>query len=498
MGRRGATYEARLEVLVNLCYRLSLEQGFINPKNLVNELNLSDRMIRTYVNDLLTLDVLQYQGDNKYAFNLSVVEEPAPLNTPSLIQPSILQRVLNKKSALTTSEPNLVQTKVEQIFTKMERVFRFPEALGDKVKTLKVADIDLSLLRQYRVDSILGDRLVQPLVHLPDPLEDFILMGSAATYKLDILRIYDFALMTISFLAASGVAMVFQKNKRDIRETYAITRPQIERFVRTEPFQRVDPFYDMYHDFPELLQAGRSIASRFLSEQLHIQTILDLLNSEWFEERKTNQAVPIIFKKGALSPHGFIVRGKTLSNLQKQTTKAFYELIGKVRKEGILLVGVTVHPRDDVFFKLSKNLLKADIGQMDDLNFFKQIMADLDVTCLIERVKEKSKPKLSQVYEFYTRQKQDVAKIEFYSVNNPLIEREQILRYLRPVFTLHPQKPREAGPSVTNQADVFAQEKLGTISDEITNAIHYGINHMLAKAQENFEVDLQRKYLEEE
>ena len=495
MGRRGSTYEARLEVLVNVCYRLSLEQGYVDPNDLAEELNLSSRMIRNYINDLLTLNVLQYRGENKFAFNLRIADEPSIYDRSSIVPKPILERILNKRSSLAIQEPDEVQTKIEKIFNKMERVLRFPEDLGNKVRQLDLSSVDNKLLHKYRIDSLRGNRLVEPIVDYTIDLDNLIMIGSSATQKMEMLNVNDFALMTISFLASSSVAMVFQKNKRDERETHAITRPQIEKFIGKEPFQRVDPFYDMYYDFPELLMAGRSIASRFLSELLHVQTILDLLNSEWFERRKEDYLVPIIFKKGVLSPHGFIVQGKTLSDLQKRAVKAFYELIEKVRKEKILLAGVSIHPRDDVFFKMSKDLLDTDIGQMNDINFFKQIMANQDVTCLVERTKERGKPKLRSVYEFYTKEKENVAKVEFYSVKDPLHERETILRYLRPTFTIHPTKKMIAGSNVTNQADIYADEKLKTLSRQITHAIQYGFAKVFDESNYNFLADLDQKHV---
>ena len=128
-------------------------------------------------------------------------------------------------------------------------------------------------------------------------------------------------------------------------------------------------------------------------------------------------------------------------------------------------------------------------------NFFKQIMVNQDVTCLVERTKERGKPRLRSIYEFYTKEKENIAKIEFYSVKDPLSERETILKYLRPTFTKHPTKKMEAGSNVTNQADIYADEKLKTISRQITQAIQYGFAKVLEDSNYNFLTDLHQKHV---
>lgn len=500
MGRRGATYEARLSVLVNTCYSLTVKQGFISSEDLVKESNLSSRMIREYLNDLLALNILVYTGNNQYKINYEIlIEDP---NDKLLMkeEETLLNKFLLSRRKSVFTEANQVQEKVETIFNKMEKVLRYPEKLSKQIQSINMINIDQQITKDLGIKEIVGNSFIEQLVTTNSDIKNIIHIGSAVRHKMETLNLNEFLTMTLSYLASSAVGMINDGQKRDEVNTYTITRPQLENLSEFQPFDRIEPFYEMFQDFPELLTAGRSIATRYLADMLHNKTIIDMLRSEWFKEKQEYSPSTIIFKKGVLSPHGFIVHGKVLSDIQKRSVNSFYDLYKEIKNKKVKLVGITTKPRDNAYFKLSTKLLDVNIGQMDDLNLFNQIMKNNQVSCIFDRRGERGKLEFPiPIYEFYTKQSNTVVKIEFISQSKrPMQDRKEVTENLLKNFSLTPKERYSRGPNTTIQADIYADKKLNDIKRIITAQFEYGFHKMFEKANENFVKDLNKEIMRED
>ncbi|MGQ9721239.1 MAG: hypothetical protein ACUVXA_07960 [Candidatus Jordarchaeum sp.] len=75
MGRTGLTYRARLTLVLNACLEIFTEQGVVNVASLADRVDLTERAVKDYLDDLSNLDVLTYEGAGKYRGNTSRIDD---------------------------------------------------------------------------------------------------------------------------------------------------------------------------------------------------------------------------------------------------------------------------------------------------------------------------------------------------------------------------------------------------------------------------------------
>ncbi len=466
MGRTGSTYKARLQSLMNQCLQLYLENGYIDPVMLAEREELSSRMLRDYLNDLLHLQILKYVGNNRYVLNTQLFrtlgdEELEWIRSPVL---SVDSLAASTKFFDALSEVDNLQEKIQSIYEKMKLLYVFPEELR---KTLSTEPLDANLMKKIekrRIKNVIGKYLVEKNVIKALPLRDLLIVGSSAKYDSFNYKIgAGAAILTITILASAAYGQYFHKEpqKTEAFRPYVMQLPEIHRFEGYEPYGKDDPFYEMLHDFPELLYFGRSLAIRFLSNILQWQSNLELLKV--LEKEGVPLKNSVWFFRGTLSPHGFVTMGKKLKTLQQKAHQLFYTFADKAREHGLYIVGVSAVPKDDIFFSLANHLLvktgyiEEPLDKMSDNIFLNQVMHDKDVTCLIERTPELSKPSLEGTYEFFWKDYETLLKLEFISVeDDPLKERNYIASILSSAFTLKPFRGASSGPSATIQAEIIA------------------------------------------
>ncbi|MFX0066073.1 MAG: hypothetical protein ACFFC7_28230, partial [Candidatus Hermodarchaeota archaeon] len=237
MGRQGATYRARITNLIHICVELSNEEGYIEAQRLAEKAGLTDRMIRTYLNDLLVLQILEYDGSGKYHISQTLtkeIEERLFEPTSTLSVETLANSPTYMKNLL---ELEAVQEKVQDIFKKMEYVFRFPTQLRQELLTKKIPSDEAALLKHIQVRQIIGDTLVFPDKTPYKPL-DAIIPGSASIVKMQNFRLADFSFLSLTLIAASGFGAIYRQNRIVHEESLFVNRPILKRFSGTEPLDK--------------------------------------------------------------------------------------------------------------------------------------------------------------------------------------------------------------------------------------------------------------------
>ncbi|MEM3664361.1 MAG: hypothetical protein QXW47_10495 [Candidatus Jordarchaeales archaeon] len=465
MGRTGSTYRARLVMVFHACLELQSVDGEVRVGRLAERVDLTERAVKDYLDDLSSLGVLSYRGAGRYVVNEGFVKS---LGEDLLFEPSssvvIDEGLLH--AGLVGVEP--VSRKVQRVLRKLE----FPLVSGEEVRERLVAARVGDYVFPVR---LLGDGLVLPRFAGDVLLDGVWVAGSAPAHSVHNFVLGDFSVLTVVCLSVGGFVGLFEGGVLDHERSVRRRIPDLHSFRGVEPFEEGDPFFEFSTDFPELLQAGRSIAARYLREIQHYRMGIRLV--EEFGDK-----FDFYFRLGSLVPHGFLVASKVLVKLRDKCNRLFYDLVRVASEKGVTLVGVSPVSMDNVFFRACSQVLGKIPGKTNDLNFLSIVLRDGDSTCLIERGEEKGKPPVRDVYEFYLSRKGIVTKYEFVS-RDPLSDHKRVADVAYTLTTAPLREREEAGPSVVSVARQEAAFNLSSLERSVELSLRAGFLGMLEKIQ---------------
>ncbi|MFQ5976955.1 MAG: hypothetical protein ACE5OZ_02340 [Candidatus Heimdallarchaeota archaeon] len=485
LGRRGSTYRARIDVLIRTCLELAREDGTIRTAKLANRLRLSDRMIRDYMTDLQILRILKYVGPGTYQPNqeITLITDTDPFDFP---ETSVsLERLLTSPRYIhALKEIDSIQEKVNHVFKKMEYTYTLPDEIRTALRKSTLEQTGIALA-DFEKAKFLGDFLIQPERATSAYLDNIVIPGSASTKSLSHIRLLDFSLLTVALMTASSYATLFKRNSLSENHNRFVDIPQLQRFEGTAPFRKPDTFYEMVTDFPELLMTGRSIAARFLTEITQLQADLEMLKR--LDEQPLGEYLPVYLRKGSMTPHGFLVIAPSLRRLQRECRRLLKDLLEFAYSRGIILAAVSSQPRDDFFFRVACETLGKNLGQMNDLLFFNQILIDGDITCLVENHSKKGKPPIPNTFDFYMKRGDIVVKTEFQAINEPLLDQKTLTELLMSLISPRPNERFSPGPSIVLQAEMRATNHRQMLENRVHSALHFGFQQLLDVSQQNYD-----------
>jgi hypothetical protein len=457
MGRTGSTYRARLTLILNACLEIFSERGVVDVASLADRVDLTERAVKDYLDDLSNLDILTYEGAGRYRVNTSRVDDVAG---ELLFEPKSSVLVEDFVGQDFAAQAEVVSDKVRRLLEKLD----FPKILGGEVRErlcgVRVEDSGFA-------DCLLGETLVLPKFAGDLFLDNVFVCGSASAHRLEHWALLDFSLLSVVALSSGAYLGFFDKNFLDQGKSLSRYFPDLHSYRGLEPFVEGEPFFEMSTDFPELLEAGRSIAARYLREIQHYRLAIEMI--EEFGDR-----FQVFFRLGSLAPHGFMVYSRELVRLRDRCHELYYSFLEAAGKRGVVPVGVVPISMDNFFFKIVRGVLKRDLGSTNDLNFLSMVLRDGDSTCLIRRGREKGKPPTEDIYEFYVMKKPFVTKYEFVS-KNPLEDQKRIADLAYSLSSI-PLKARfEGGPSVVSSAKNVAMVNLEQLMRAVKGSIKTGI-----------------------
>ncbi len=517
MGRSTSTYRARLSVVFDACQRLEQEHGYVNPEMLQEALGLSERMVREYLKDLSNLGVLTYVGGSKYQLNGALVtrivnelattdEEDTWFARPTLDLEKVLLHPTHRQ-VLQQVNPTL--RKVKDIFKKMELLYIFPDQLRHELTKLNLKDLyrDKKFpLLDGKIEAIHGERFIEnvktmgvPLLCLPEERQDlvdkFVFVGTAATDHKEHVKFHHFSVITVSMLSASGVVQQFEKGRLKDGQYIQLDYPRLEIMDESvdEGLQSTtEPFYELLSDFPELIFLGRNLAVRYLRTILHFELSLALLKR--LQEESLDLSRVVWMHRGGLLPHGFVTGGRTLERLKQRSWQLFQSFQKKCLDHGIVVMGISRIPRDDMFYRLAnlslqlKGIIPRSLERMSDAIFLDQIMKNGDVTCLITRGKERSKPVIPELKEWYWKDHGGVIRIEHLTGTTEeqqlIAERNTLALVLSNLYLKKVGGEPHGEPSVLATALTASRRWLNFLTQQVLTTIQVAAEDLRNKAQQ--------------
>jgi len=445
LGKVPATYRARLSTLISLCLEIETEYGYVDARLLAKKAGLTDRAVRDYINDLLSLGILVYAGGGRYRVNRDLVEsvlrlyytEPSvQLRIEDFITPSFVQSILRTKE---------LDDKVRRVLGKLNLELIFSGTLRDKIRDLRI--------REGEYGPLVGDRVVMRGVARDVVLDDVWVPGSFSAKHLAHYGLGYYALISIVYLSAGVYIGYFEKNVLNDHKSIKRVVPELIPFEERQPFVPGDPFYEISTDFPELLDAGRRLAARLLKEILHYHLDLRML-------KEYGDMFDVYFRSGTLVPHGFFVQAKKLVQLKDECHDLFYRLVDLGRKKGVIVAGITPFSVDNILLRTVEEMLNTKIADTNDINFLMNVLENGDTTCLIKREREKGKPQIEGYYEFYIKCRDFVVRVDFVSHEDPWAEYEKLRDLVYSTFVTPPRPGMYPGPGVVNGAQELAYRNL--------------------------------------
>jgi len=470
LGRTGSTYRARLTLVLNACLEVYTQQGVVDVNTLAEKMDLTERAVKDYLDDLSNLEILTYEGAGRYRVNRERVDE---VTSELFFEPRSMLTIEDFVDQGVAAQAELVSVseKVQRLLEKLDLPRVLEGETRERLSRVRVEDSGFA-------DVLLGETLVSPRFAEDVVLDDVYVCGSASAHRLEHWALLDFSILSVAALSSGAYLGFFDKNILDQNRSISRYVPDLHSYRGTEPFAEGDPFFEMSTDFPELLEAGRSIAARYLREIQHYR-----LGMEVIEEH--GDKFQVYFKLGSLAPHGFIVYSKELVRLRDRCHEEYYRLLKTARKNGVIPVGVSPVSMDNFFFNISRRVLGEKggrLGSTNDLNFLSMVLEDGDATCLIRRGHEKGKPPTEDNYEFYLMKKPFVTKYEFVS-KNPL-EDQKLVADLAFSLSTSPLRHRfEGGPSVVSSAKSVAVVNLEQIMRAVKGSLKTGLMGMWDELQ---------------
>ncbi|MEM3594281.1 MAG: hypothetical protein QXS27_06110 [Candidatus Jordarchaeaceae archaeon] len=459
MGRTGSTYRARLTLILNACLEIFAEQGVVDVASLADRVDLTERAVKDYLDDLSNLDILTYEGAGKYRVNTDRIDD---VTDELLFEPksTVLVDDFVGQDVAAQAELVSVSDKVRRLLEKLD----FPKILGSEVREklcgVKVVDTEFG-------DCLIGETLVLPKFAGELFLDNVFVCGSASAHRLEHWALLDFSVLSVVALSSGAYLGFFDRNILDQGKSLSRYVPDLHSFGGLEPFVEGEPFFEMSTDFPELLEAGRSIAARYLREIQHYRLAIEMLE-------EYGDKFQVYFRLGSLAPHGFMVYSRELVRLRDRCHELYYKFLETAGNCGVVPVGVVPISMDNFFFKVVRKVLGKELGSTNDLNFLSMVLEDGDSTCLIRRGHEKGKPPTKDSYEFYVMKKPFVTKYEFVS-KNPIEDQKRVADLAYSLSSI-PLKARfEGGPSVVSSAKNVATVNLEQLMRAVKGSIKTGV-----------------------
>ena len=400
-------FRERLNSVLRTCLRLAESRGSFTVGDVALELGISERAAREYLEDLRVLGYLEYVGGGAYELRLSeasrllkaLEEDPLASATVDLMVPAdkVLSVMSNRR----------VFDKVRKL---LERIGGWPGDLAEvRDRILKVHPSDVGL------DGVVaGDKLIlTSRDYVPIFLHD-IVIGGVSTCELKIDYVFrNLFPLSVVFIAAAGEGMKYMMGDYEI--SWHVWRPRLERFQGSEPFDEDEPFYELASEMPELLEAGRRIAARLLTESTKIKVCDDLIN----KISKVKSKYYWVFMDGTLKLHGFVLgnMSRRLKALWEEVNSQFENLARKAMEHDIRLVGVVSKPYGSTMSKAIADYLNLKGYHASDFHFFSLVLQEGDATAPIRVPEERGKEEPSDAawYELYWKPKEGytVLKLEF-------------------------------------------------------------------------------------
>lgn len=465
MGRTGSTYRARLAMVFYACLELQSADGEVRVGRLAERVDLTERAVKDYLDDLVSLGFLSYRGAGRYVVNEDFARR---VGEDLFFEPSYTSVIEDFGGLQAGLVGGPVSKKVLRVLKKLEFPMVSGEEVREKLAGTAVEGRDLPV-------RLLGERLVLPGFAGDVFLDGVYVAGSAPAHSIRNMALFDFTVLTVVCMSVGGFVGFFERGVLNPDKSVRRRVPDLHAFKGFEPFGEGDPFFEFSTDFPELLHAGRSIAARYLREIQHYRLGIRLL--EEFGDK-----FDVYFRLGSLVPHGFLVASKTLAKLRDTCNKLFYELVRVAREKGVTLVGVSPTSADNIFFRVCSRVLGGIPGRANDLAFLSLVLKDGDSTCLIERGEEKGKPPVKDVYEFYLSRRGIVTKYEFVS-RDPLSDHKKVASLAYTLTSAPLRESIEAGPSVVSVARQEALNNLLSLEKSVEVSLKAGLLSMLEKVQ---------------
>jgi len=203
----------------------------------------------------------------------------------------------------------------------------------------------------------------------------------------------------------------------------------------------------------------------------------------WFLENYADK-FDVLFRAGSLVPHGFVVESKKLIELKNKMLDLFYKLIRVARENDVLIVGVTHRIHDNIFAKTVERALGKKFSTTTDDNFLQLVMEDGDVTGLIFREREKGRPKVSNWYEFYMKNSNDIIRFDFIAFHDPFEDYEKIRDLAFSSWIPAPTKGLYPGPSPISTSQVMAKTKTFELDKTISALFSGALKSYLTELEE--------------
>ncbi|MCD6509758.1 MAG: hypothetical protein J7L11_05140 [Thermoprotei archaeon] len=453
-----ATYRDRLTTVLQVCIEVQVEKGFIRVRDVAERLGITERATRDYLNDLEGLGFLKYEGSGLYKLVRDSISELAEMIKESPIFTLSVDEFI-PLTTLDMAKRTGIERKISKIFERLG--FHISKAREIRESLLKSSPSELGVSDVIKGDRIIHDKSYYALLYL----HNISIGGETSEYLLSNYLLKNLFPLSISYIAACAVYSSYEWNM--LAKSQIFLRPRIEQYAEREPYEENELFYELSTEYPELLIFGRKIASRLLKEIQRYSACADLLE---------NTDAKILFTKGSLIPHGFILARdcKRLAHLHDKVTRAFKALLQRASKNDTLIVGVSTSPRDMRFFKAIEDKLDLKGARTNDYVFLKMVLEDGDVTAPILVEKERGK-EIKNYYEFYANIKGEVIKFEFITNEDPVETQKAILPIISSLITPSPFKKEKEpyGLNVIFEAKMKCRTYIQWIKRQVESAINY-------------------------
>lgn len=471
MPKSPVTYYVRLSDLINICHEIYSSYGVITPDLVAMRSNLTDRIVRDYLNDLVNLGVLKYIGNGRFIIN----EDKLAQVVKSLnLEPRMQLRLndyIDAKMIDALKRNIFIKRKTKTIIDKLGLRYIFTTDFKEKIY-----DTDLG----RGIESIIGSRFIYSQAARNIPLDNIYLGGSAYSYRIKDYGVRTWAVLSVVYLSASSYIAYYKDNALDTKRSIVRTVPELVSYGEREPFLPEEPFYELTTDFPELLDMGRKIAARLLMQLLHYK--LDRYMIERYGDE-----FDIYMRYGSLFPHGFILKSKTLIKLKEEVTNEFNKLIKTAKDKGVIIAGISNRINDNYLVRRIIQYFGMRLPMTTDDNFLAAIMEDGDTTALIARESERGRPVIRNWYEFYIRFRTDILKVEFLARGDPVEDYTRLRDIIYSSATTKVSQDLPAGPGPVITAIINAYMNTSELERTITAALTMAFIELIYREGERIE-----------
>ena len=454
MPKTYSTYYVRLNDLINQCFQIQTEYGYVDASLLSEKSGLSDRLIRDYLKDLLNLGVLEYVSGGKYRLNKEAMTRILKIYEMEPYKQLTLEDFLRPNLLRLSEAPTAIRDKLSRVIRKLNLNILFDKEIKRTIKNSRI---------NGSVKYILGGRFILPRPATRIPLNDMYIPGSASAYLIKNYGLENYAVLSTVYLSAAAYVGYYWRDILDNKKSTLRVVPDIINYSGREPYVPGDPFYELTTEFPEVIDFGRKLAARVLSQIMHYRLDISII-------KDFGDKFEIYIRSGSLYPHGFVFQARKLNELQEESTELFWKMVKIARKKNVLLVGLTYRMHDNIFTRAIKDFFSLDIAEVSDDNLLSLILDDGETTALIERGREKGRPEVPNWYEFYMKIRQEILKLEFIARDNPWDDMELIRDLIYSAYSTRPAKNLYPGPGSLIVAQIEAARNTEEI-ERITSGI---------------------------